>query len=160
MRAPGIPESPARVEFTVQFSHGPKGRRRVREASGQPDPTPATDSAAARPKAAFAKGVPKITRLLVLGHHFERLVREGAVKDYAEIARLTGLTRARVTQIVNLTLLAPEVQEDILNLSNVTRGPDPVTERALRAAAAHADWRTQNRAWVPLRQRLGSQPAA
>jgi len=62
--------------------------------------------------------VPKITRLLVLGHHFERLVQEGPVKDYAEIARLTGLTRARVTQIMNLTLLAPDIQERILLLAD------------------------------------------
>ncbi len=48
------------------------------------------------------------------GITFERLVRDGVVKDYAEIARLTGLTRARVTQIVNLTLLAPDIQEKIL----------------------------------------------
>ena len=41
-------------------------------------------------------------------------VRDGVVKDYAEIARLTGLSRARVTQIVNLTLLAPAIQEEIL----------------------------------------------
>src|SRR5881296_758253 len=129
MRAQDIPESPARVEFRVQFSHGPKGRRRAREASGQPDPTHAANSSAAHCKVAPASSVPKITRLLVLGHHFERLVRGGEVKDYAEIARLTGLTRARVTQIVNLTLLAPEIQEKILNLTNVTGGSDPVTER-------------------------------
>jgi len=89
--------------------------------------------------------VPKITRLLVLGHHFERLVRDGAVKNYAEIARLTGLTRARVTQIVNLTLLAPEIQELILNLSTSNRGPAPLTEPGLRELAAMVDWDTQRR---------------
>src|SRR2546425_11215479 len=114
MRAQGIPESPARVEYSVQFSRGPKGRRLARQASGQPDPTHATGSVPAPSKTASASSVPKITRLLVLGHHFERLVRDGVVKDYAEIARLTGLTRARVTQIVNLTLLAPDLQEAIL----------------------------------------------
>jgi hypothetical protein len=48
-----------------------------------------------------------------------------------------------VTQIVNLTLLAPEIQEDILNLSSVTSGSDPATEHSLREAASRADWRTQ-----------------
>ena len=52
-----------------------------------------------------------------------------------------------MTQIANLLLLAPEIQERILNLSNVTGGPDPVTERVLRKVAAHADWRRQQ---VPL----------
>ena len=128
MRAQGIPESPARVEFTVQFSPGPKGRRRAREASRQPDPTRATGSTEASAKAASAKGVPKITRLLVLGHHFERLVRDGVVKDYAEIARLT---RARVTQIVNLTLLAPEIQEAILAVTPVSDHPGFIPEHRL-----------------------------
>ena len=143
MRAQGIPESPARVEFTVQFSRGPKGRRRARGASGEPDPCRATGSATGASKVASASRVPKITRLLVLGHHFERLVRGGVVKDYAEIARLTGLTRARVTQIVNLTLLAPEIQEYILNLSNVARGTHPVTERALRETTTQVEWHSQ-----------------
>jgi hypothetical protein len=52
--------------------------------------------------------------MLVLGYHFERLVRERKVKNYAEIARLAGLTRARVTQALNLTLLNPRLQEQIL----------------------------------------------
>ena len=73
----------ARVEFQVRFSRGPKGQRRVREAK----PEPSAPEAGLKP---VPDQVPKITRLLVLGHHFERLVRNGIVKDYAEIARLTG----------------------------------------------------------------------
>jgi hypothetical protein len=138
MRAQGVPESPARVEYTVQFSRGPKGRRRAREAS---------DHLTHREAPAC---VPKITRLLVLGHHFERLVRDGAVKDYAEIARLTGLTRARVTQIVNLTLLAPQIQDEILSRDAVVKGRDSVTEHDLRAVHEHVGWEGQTRAWKAL----------
>jgi hypothetical protein len=76
------------------------------------------------------------------------LVRDGVVKDYAEIARLTGLTRARVTQVVNLTLLAPEIQERILNPTNVTEGSDPVTEHTLREVAAQVEWRRQEASWL------------
>ncbi len=152
MRAQGIPESPARVEFTVQFSHGPKGRRRAREASGQPDPTRATGSGAAPSRAASASRVPKITRLLVLGHHFERLVREGAVKDYAEIARLTGITRARVTQIVNLTLLAPDTQEKIL-IGEDNAGQWRLHERQLRQVVVEPNWNHQRRLPIVCRGR-------
>ena len=65
--------------------------------------------------------------------------------DYAEIARLTGLSRARITQIVNLTLLAPEIQEGILFL-----GGDDATrmqrfERDLRIVLAEANWEEQDR---------------
>ena len=131
MRAAGIPESPARVEFTVRFSHGPKGRRRAGEASDLLAPGKSTAL------------VPKITRLLVLGHHFERLVSEGKVKDYAQIARLTGLTRARVTQIVNLTLLAPEIQEEILLTCDARLRPSFSVERQLRVIMSATTWGEQ-----------------
>lgn len=49
--------------------------------------------------------VTKLKRLLVLDPLFGRSVRDGVVKDYTEIA-LAGLSRARVTQIVNLLLAA------------------------------------------------------
>src|SRR6266849_9645735 len=91
--------------------------------------------------------VPRVTRLLALAHRIEVMIRSGEIRDWAGAARLAGVTRARMTQIAKLLLLAPRIQEGILNLSNVTRGPDPVTERVLRAAAAHVDWRSQK---VPL----------
>lgn len=144
MTAQRVAESPARVEFPVQFSRGPKGRR----LSERADPAGPTGSVASPSKAGSASSVPKITRLLVLGHHFERLVREGKVRDYAEIARLTGLTRARVTQIVNLTLLAPEIQEAILNMSSTLRGRDAVTEHDLRPHVTQVEWERQRHVWA------------
>lgn len=128
-------ESSTRVEFQVRFSLGPKGRRRVREAAlpKAEDSTPDSEAVASRER------VPKVARLLVLAHHFERLIRDGVAKDYAEIARLTGLTRARITQIVNLTLLAPEIQDAILSRP----AGRTLTERSLRPLVACADWRAQ-----------------
>ncbi len=87
--------------------------------------------------------VPRVTRLLALAHTIDGRIRSGEIRDWAEAAHLVGVTRARMTQIAKLLLLAPKIQESILTLSNVTRGPDPVTERALRAAAAHVDWQRQ-----------------
>lgn len=139
------PENPGRVEFQARFSLGAKGRRRVREAPVEAAPPTAVASAPEPAPAvpASTEPVPKITRLLVLGHHFERLVREAAVKDYAEIARLTGITRARVTQIVGLTLLAPEIQDALLILPQGSR----VTERSLRPMIPRPDWRSQRSLW-------------
>jgi hypothetical protein len=87
--------------------------------------------------------VPRIARLLALAHDIERRVRSGELDDLAAAARAYGLTRARVTQIVNLTLLAPSVQEEILALPPVTYGRDVITERALRAIVAEAEWSMQ-----------------
>lgn len=145
MRIAGAPvaktESPTRIEFQIRFSTRQKERRRAQEA-----PAPSLQAVQQPPAPAAAEpvgNIPKLTRLLVLGHHLERLVREGAVKDYAEVSRLTGLTRARVTQIVNLTLLAPEIQEAILNMSSTLRGRDAVTEHDLRQHVTQVEWERQ-----------------
>ena len=71
------------------------------------------------------------------------MIRSGELEGWADAARMAGLTRARMTQIANLLLLAPKIQEGILTPSNVNRGLDPVTERSLREVAAHADWESQ-----------------
>ena len=94
--------------------------------------------------------LPELTRLLVLGHHFEKLVRHGFIRDYAEIARLTGLSRARITQITRLRLLAPDIQEALLFLPAVGNGADPITERDMRPMAAEPDWKRQRRMWEKL----------
>ena len=71
--------------------------------------------------------------------------------DYAQIARLGHVTRARLTQITNLRLLAPDIQEEILFLPRVYQGRDPITERDLRPLVAELDWATQRRTWRRLK---------
>lgn len=143
------PEAPVRVEFQVQFSGGAKGRRRVEFESNAATPTerpaPATTSKPEPVKGASLDRIPRITRLLVHGHYFEKLVREGVVKDYAEIARLTGLSRARVAQITNLTLLAPDIQELILKICPSQKWHDSNSEHNLRTLVIEMDWREQHR---------------
>ena len=69
------------------------------------------------------------------------------------MARLGHISRARLTQILNLTLLAPEIQEAILFLPTIQRGPDPIKERDLRSIAAEPDWQKQRRMWRQLLRR-------
>jgi hypothetical protein len=42
---------------------------------------------------------------------FEEWLAKGDVKDYAELASITGLDRSRITRIMNLRLLEPREQE-------------------------------------------------
>ncbi len=84
----------------------------------------------------------KAALLLALAHHWEQLVREGAVRDYADIARLSGLTRARVTQIMNLMLIAPQLQQQVLLKGSQ---PDCLSERSLRRLATVPDRKAQDR---------------
>ena len=91
--------------------------------------------------------IPRISRLMALAIRFERLIAEGAVADYADVARLGHVTRARVTQIMNLLNLAPDIQEEILFLPRTTHGRDPIPERHLRPIASILDWRKQRNLW-------------
>jgi hypothetical protein len=95
------------------------------------------------PPAAPAGRVPRIVRLLGLAHHIERRVRSGELDDLAAAARAYGLTRARLTQITNLTLLAPAIQEEILAMGPVVEGRDGVSERRLRQIVAEPVWEGQ-----------------
>jgi hypothetical protein len=87
---------------------------------------------------------------MALAIRLECLVRKGEIADYAEIARLGHVTRARVTQIMNLLLLAPDIQEEILFLPPTDRGPHPIILRDLQPIATVPDWRTQRRMWREL----------
>jgi hypothetical protein len=92
---------------------------------------------------------------MALALRFERLVQEGVVRDYAELAVLGHVSRARITQIMNLLHLAPDIQEAILFLPGVGRGRDPVYLEQLQPLTAILDWRTQRRRWKEIRK-LGS----
>jgi hypothetical protein len=78
--------------------------------------------------------------MLALAHKIQDAIDRGVVRDRAEVARRLGLTRARVTQIMDLTLLAPDLQEQIL-LAESVDGVEPMSERELRTTAA--SWKEQ-----------------
>ncbi|MBN1553550.1 MAG: hypothetical protein JXA11_02310 [Phycisphaerae bacterium] len=58
--------------------------------------------------------------------------------------------RARMTQIMNLLLLAPDIQEEILFLPRTTSGRDPIREHHIRLITTVLDWRKQRRLWKQL----------
>lgn len=93
---------------------------------------------------------PRISKLMALAHHFEQLVVSGAVKDYAELARLGMVSRARITQIMNLLLLAPDIQEAILFLPKTVEGHDPIKLKHLQPICLERDWRRQSARWQTL----------
>ncbi len=95
--------------------------------------------------------IPRVARLMALAVHFDGLIRAGKVRDYAEIARLGHVSRARVTQIMNLLLLAPDIQEELLFLPEIERGREQIHLRQLQPIAAVVDWTQQRRMWVTLR---------
>lgn len=100
--------------------------------------------------------VPRVARLMALAIHFEGLLRSRAVRDRVELAALCGVTRPRITQIMNLLHLAPDIQEAVLFLPETHEGRDPLCEQDIRTVVAAAEWSRQRRLWADLLARTGS----
>lgn len=130
---------PLTIESTIHFERRGLGSRKNVRAGETVAPTP------------HIGRVPRVSRLMALAIRFDELIRTGVVSDYAELACLGHVTRARITQIMNLLLLAPDIQEAILFLPRVERGRDPILLCQLQPIALVPDWRKQRRMWKDLR---------
>jgi hypothetical protein len=136
------------IERQVHFARGQRSRKVVKDGPPPgPDATPGGT-------------IPRISRLMALALRFDRLIKAGEVADQADLARLGHVTRARVTQIMNLLQLAPDIQEAILFLPRTERGRDPIREIMVRPIAAEPDWRKQRRLWKCLAFDQGVQPTS
>lgn len=124
------------VKRTVTFVRRPDKSQALVVSDGQSNPP------------VPAGRVPRISRLMALAIHFDRLVREGKVADLSELARLAHVTQPRVTQIMNLNHLAPEIQNELLHLSPVATGRVRIHERMLRGIAAEIGWEAQRARWA------------
>jgi hypothetical protein len=93
--------------------------------------------------------IPRVSRLMALALRFEQLLRDGTIRDQAELARLGQVSRARVSQILGLVHLAPDLQEELLFLQGGHRGAD-LLMADLRPITALTDWATQRRRWRSL----------
>jgi hypothetical protein len=80
---------------------------------------------------------------MALAIRFEELLEAGMVKDYADLARLGKVTRARITQIMNLVNLAPDLQERLLFLPRTLAWRDEISERTLRSVVSESCWSKQ-----------------
>ena len=113
--------------------------RKVIANGPQPDPAPEPEGR-----------IPRISRLMALAIRFDRLIKDGEIDDQADLARLGSVSRARVTQIMNLLQLAPGIQEALLFLPPTVKGRDPIRETHIRPIAAELEWRKQRRLWKGL----------
>jgi hypothetical protein len=89
-----------------------------------------------------AHKTPRVTALLLRAIEWRRQIDAGEVENKAEIARREGITRARVTQIMGMLRLSPQIQEHLLSMPNCIRRPS-VSERMLRPNETITDSRAQ-----------------
>jgi len=88
---------------------------------------------------------------MALAIKFDGMIREGVVTDYADLARLGLVTRARMTQIMNLLNLAPDIQEEILLLDGRQQGRETIAERNIRPLTKIVSWGKQRKLWAQRR---------
>ncbi|MFO0829667.1 MAG: hypothetical protein U0572_16120 [Phycisphaerales bacterium] len=126
------------VTKEIHFATRTRGRREIVDG-----PRPITD-------ATNEGRVPRVARLMALAIRIEGLIKSGAVGDLAEAAAVGHVSRARMTQIANLLLLAPDIQLALLELPRVREGRDPIVETHLRRVAAEPCWGRQRAGWEAL----------
>src|SRR5262249_1536161 len=125
---------PRTVQCAVHFEREARGRKRIEAGREQPSALP-------------PGRVPRLARFLALALRLEAQLRQGVLKDIAEVASVGHVTRSRVSQILTLVHLAPDIQEAILFLPRTQRGRDPVILSDVLPIAMELDWKRQRRAW-------------
>lgn len=123
-----------RVERPVFFHRATTGHKRVlREPAVAPAIPPGR--------------IPRVSRLMALALQFEQMLQNGEATDQSSLARTMQITQPRMTQIMNLLHLAPDIQETILFLPRTIKGDDPIHEKMLRPITAEVSWQRQREMW-------------
>ena len=89
----------------------------------------------------------RVAQMLALAHRLQAAIDQGEYQDRADLARQLGFTRARVTQILDLLLLAPDIQEQLL-FAEAVDGVEQLSERALRRLLETLVWEDQRAHWA------------
>ena len=108
-------------------------------------PRPSGSSVRANQPIQVRPQLARATRLMALAIRFGELLAQHPELSYTDLARLTSVSRSRITQILNLLHLAPDLQERLLFLAPNPRGRDRIHEPALRKLTQIDDWNEQRR---------------
>jgi len=130
------------LEFNIHFKKKNKGRKCIENGSAQIPPR------------LMPGKIPRISRLMALAIRYDKLIREGKLKDFAQLAKLGQVSRARVSQISNLLNLAPDIQEELLFLGRTVSGKDTITERHMRPILSNLSWNEQRKMWKELKEQV------
>jgi site-specific DNA recombinase len=115
-------------------------------------PMPNRRGANSGAKEADGGRVPRVSRLMALAIKFERQIREGEIRNHRVIAEAGQISRARLSQIMRLTNLAPCIQEELLFLPKTLIGSDRITEKTLHHVACSVDWDWQKKQFRDLKE--------
>ena len=105
-----------------------------------------------REKAAKHGRIPRIAKLVALASRMQSMLESGQVESFQQLAELGKISQPRMTQIMSLLNLAPDIQEELLYLPEVMQGKAAIHERLLRPLTREMDWRVQRRIWGRIRK--------
>ena len=143
------------VTKQIRFAIKGRNKRAVCNLRGDPRLETTSDTIKANLASPASVGrIPRVARLMALAIKYDQLIKDGIVESQSELAHLAQITQPRMTQIMNLLHLSPEIQEDILFLKGPDSGRDLITERDLRPVTAQCQWEEQWRNWVTLNSGL------
>lgn len=99
---------------------------------------------------AAGERVPRIARLMALALKLESMLQKGVVGEHRKLADLARITAPRLTQILNLCNLAPDIQEQILFLDWETARQRAINEKSIRSLSSVLLWSEQRARWMVL----------
>ena len=128
---------PYTVTRSVHFKRGRKYHNHLRR--GKPPKRP--------------KGrIPRLSRLMALAITYDEMLRQGEVRDMATLARREQVTRPRMTQIMDLILLAPDIQEEILFFPKTDGRRFPISQKYIEPLTRVPDWNRQRELWTEIKK--------
>ena len=92
-----------------------------------------------------------VAQMLAFAHRVEAEIAEGLLPDRSAASRHYGISTGRISQIMNLLQLSPDIQEAVLWLEAVD-GREPMTGQALEELAVIEAWSEQRKGWHRLRR--------
>lgn len=132
------------IKMSVHFSPGNCGHKILRKGK--------------RPKHAKPTRLPRITRLMALSIRYERLIKQGVITRHIDLADLAGIGRSQVSRIIQLQLLAPDIQEWLLNLPETEKSEDPVMWTDVQPLTRIMSWEKQREELKCFQIRSGTEP--
>ena len=97
--------------------------------------------------------LPRITHTLAQAILFEDLLKRGEATDHADLARLGAISRERVSQVMKMLWLAPDIQDEILRLQPVRRGDFSIMVPEVIAITDEVLWEDQRVLWCNLKEK-------
>jgi hypothetical protein len=91
---------------------------------------------------------PRLRRSLILAHHLKEMFAQGKAESFSQAGEWLGVSMARLNQVLNLLLLSPNIQEEILFSNN--EKIKLVTEHDVREITMTPDWCEQKNIWREL----------